>query len=100
MIFVGAISHGMYLHIVLCALGFIRGVIDPLQMTSKQIRENCPLDDACRKVMHQAVRDFGLTSADHDNILRYAKRTANVAGDKSINTECLIDAIEHHQAGK
>lgn len=72
---------------------------DPIQMTSKQVRENCPLDEACQKIMHQAVRDFGLTSADHDNILRYAKNAANMAGYESINTECLLDAIKHHQAG-
>ena len=72
---------------------------DPMEMTSKQVRENCQLDDACQKIMHQAVLDFGLTSADHDNILRYAKSAANMAGYESINTECLIDAIKHHQAG-
>jgi len=72
---------------------------DPMEMTSKQVRENCQLDDACQKIMHQAVRDSGLTSADHDNILRYAKKEANMAGDESINTECLLDAIKHHQAG-
>tara|TARA_A100001391_G_scaffold46162_1_gene27274 strand:+ start:98 stop:340 length:243 start_codon:yes stop_codon:yes gene_type:complete len=72
---------------------------DPMQMTSKQVRQSCLLDEACQKLMHQAVRDFGLTSADHDNILRYAKKEANMAGYESINKECLLEAIKHHQAG-
>jgi predicted ATPase with chaperone activity len=72
---------------------------DPMEMNSKRVRQNCPIDDACQKIMHQAVRDLGLTSADHDNILRYAKRAANMTGNESITTECLIDAIKHHQAG-
>lgn len=72
---------------------------DPMQMTSKQVRETCQLDEACQKLMRQAVRDLGLTSADHDNILRYAKKEANMAGYESINKECLLDAIKHHQAG-
>lgn len=71
----------------------------PSQMTSRQVRENCPLDDECKQLMHQAVVDLGLTADDHDDILRAAKTIANNTEDATIKKSHLVTAINDHRGG-
>jgi magnesium chelatase family protein len=48
------------------------------RMTSRQIREFCPLDAAAAELLRAAVNDLGLSARAHDRILRVARTIADL----------------------
>ena len=50
------------------------------QMTSRQVRQFCPLDEACTDLLKSSVNELGLSARAHDKILRVARTIADLEG--------------------
>lgn len=50
------------------------------QMSSKQVREFCPLDDQCMNMLKVSVNEFGLSALAHDKVLRLSRTIADLDG--------------------
>ncbi|MDZ4657056.1 MAG: YifB family Mg chelatase-like AAA ATPase [Bythopirellula sp.] len=65
------------------------------QMTSRQLREQCPLDATCQKLLEQSVDQLGLSARAHDKVLRVARTIADVDGAENIGVEHISEAINY-----
>lgn len=65
------------------------------QMTSRQLRETCPLDATCQKLLEQSVDQLGLSARAHDKVLRVARTIADVDGADNIGVEHISEAINY-----
>lgn len=65
------------------------------QMTSRQLREVCPLDATCQKLLEQSVDQLGLSARAHDKVLRVARTIADVDNADHIGVEHISEAINY-----
>jgi len=65
------------------------------QMTSKQGRQHCPLDDECKSLLRNSVHDMGLSARAHDKILRVARTIADLDGSDAIQNMHITEAINY-----
>ena len=65
------------------------------QMTSKQIREFCPLDDECMNMLKVSVNELGLSARAHDKVLRLSRTIADLDGSPDIQAHHLGEAINY-----
>ncbi len=70
------------------------------QMSSRQLREFCPLTTAERNMMRDAVNDNGLSARAHDKILRVARTIADLAGSERIDVTHIYEAINYRMLDK
>ncbi|MCP4886716.1 MAG: YifB family Mg chelatase-like AAA ATPase [Planctomycetaceae bacterium] len=63
------------------------------QMTSRQVRQHCELNKACKQMLRHSVEEMGLSARAHDKILRVARTIADVADDDSLTETHLAEAI-------
>jgi magnesium chelatase family protein len=63
------------------------------RMSSRQIRQHCPLDTETRAMLGQAMSDLGLSARAHDRILRVARTIADLAATETIQADHLAEAI-------
>jgi magnesium chelatase family protein len=63
------------------------------RMTSRQIRNYCPLDTDGRQVLKDAMEALGLSARAHDRILRVARTIADLAGSERITSDHVSEAI-------
>ncbi|MCR5164941.1 MAG: YifB family Mg chelatase-like AAA ATPase [Thermoguttaceae bacterium] len=65
------------------------------QMTTRQIREFCQLDQESIIQMKVAMNQFGLSARAHDKVLRIARTIADLDGSERILPEHLGEAINY-----
>jgi magnesium chelatase family protein len=65
------------------------------QMSSRQIRTYCKLDDASEETLRTNVNDLGLSARAHDKVLRVARTIADLEGKESIQQHHLQEAINY-----
>jgi magnesium chelatase family protein len=65
------------------------------RMTSRQIREFCPLQAAAAELLRAAVADLGLSARAHDKVLRVARTIADLDGSERIDCAHLSEAINY-----
>jgi magnesium chelatase family protein len=71
------------------------GVRYNAQMTSRQVRQHCRLNDSCQKMLRHSVEEMGLSARAHDKILRVSRTIADVAGEDDIGEVHLAEAINY-----
>jgi magnesium chelatase family protein len=64
-------------------------------MTSRQIRQFCPLDDKCRDLLKSSVNDLGLSARAHDKVLRVARTIADLDSSESIQVSHIQEAVNY-----
>ena len=62
------------------------------QMSSKQIRQFCPLDKNCIEILRSAVNEMGLSARAHDKVLRLARTIADLEAAPEIRDYHLHEA--------
>jgi magnesium chelatase family protein len=65
------------------------------RMTSRQLRQFCPLDAECHNLLRSAMDQLGLSARAHDRILRMSRTIADLAGCEHIRPEHLLEAINY-----
>jgi len=65
------------------------------QMSTRELRELCPVDNACRKLLEQSVDKMGLSARAHDKVLRVARTIADVDSADNIGLEHISEAINY-----
>ncbi len=65
------------------------------QMSSKQIREFCALDDASKDLLKTAMERLNLSARAYDRILKVSRTIADLENVKNINGSHLSEAIQY-----
>jgi len=65
------------------------------QMSSKQLREICQLDQAGQNLLKSAMEKLNLSARAYDRILKVSRTIADLAGADNINFEHLAEAIQY-----
>ena len=65
------------------------------QMQSNQLRRWCQLDDVSRNLLEGAIRKLGLSARASDRILKVARTIADLAGDDTLKTPHVAEAIQY-----
>ena len=64
-------------------------------MTHRQTRECCPLNDECRALLRNSMDELGLSARAHDKILRVARTIADLDDCNRIEAAHLNEAINY-----
>jgi magnesium chelatase family protein len=65
------------------------------QMSSREIREYCQLDEPCQEVMKNSVHELGLSARAHDKVLRVARTIADLEKATNIEVQHLMEAVNY-----
>jgi magnesium chelatase family protein len=65
------------------------------EMQSRHIRQWCRLDDATRNLLEGAIRKLGLSARATDRILKVSRTIADLAGQDTIQTPHVAEAIQY-----
>ena len=65
------------------------------QMSSRQIREYCPLPQDCIELLKHAVNEMGLSARAHDKVLRLSRTIADIEGADNIEFAHMSEAIQY-----
>lgn len=73
------------------------GVSCNARLSSKQLRQYCPLSPSQQQILLSAVEQLGLSARAFDRILRVARTIADLAGHDTPTDTDLYDAIQFRQ---
>lgn len=65
------------------------------QMTSRQIRQFCPLDEECRNLLKSSVNELGLSARAHDKVMRVARTIADLDASERILIPHIQEAVNY-----
>lgn len=65
------------------------------QMSSRQVRTFCPIDDDGNQLLKQAMDYLGLSARAYDRILKVARTIADLDGQQNILSSHLMEAISY-----
>jgi magnesium chelatase family protein len=65
------------------------------QMTSRQLRKYCALNEKGKALLKNAMDDLGLSARAHDRILRMARTIADLEGSPDIEQGHVVEAINY-----
>lgn len=65
------------------------------QMGPSAIKKYCELDEGCRKVVEKSIQRLGLSARAYDRILKVSRTIADLAGEESIRSEHIYEAIQY-----
>ncbi|MDR0927246.1 MAG: YifB family Mg chelatase-like AAA ATPase [Ignavibacteria bacterium] len=71
------------------------GIHKNADMSSKDIRKFCELDDASQKLLERAMQRMGLSARAYDRILKVGRTIADLAGADSIQSFHISEAIQY-----
>ncbi len=63
------------------------------QMNSKNLKEFCQIDEACKNLLKNAIEKLHLSARAYDRILKVSRTIADLDESENINTEHLAEAI-------
>lgn len=70
------------------------------EMSSKQLRQFCQLDDASTKILKGAMSKLGFSARAHDRILKVARTIADLDGAKKIQAKHIAEAVRYRSLDK
>ncbi|MCC7331684.1 MAG: YifB family Mg chelatase-like AAA ATPase [Flavobacteriales bacterium] len=77
-----------------------KGIYANAQMSSKQLREICVVDDAGNALLKSAMDKLGLSARAYDRILKVARTIADLDNSSDIKTSHLAEAIQYRSLDK
>lgn len=64
-------------------------------MHPAEVRQFCPLDDACRSLMRAAMNQMDLSARAYHRILKLARTIADLANSEPITQVHLAEALQY-----
>ncbi|MFH1093325.1 MAG: YifB family Mg chelatase-like AAA ATPase [Candidatus Omnitrophota bacterium] len=64
-------------------------------MSHAQVKTQCKLDEASKKLLRMAIDELGLSARAYDKILKVARTIADLCAKKNINSEHISEAIQY-----
>ena len=64
------------------------------QMSNKQTRDICILDNICQTLLNTAMTRLGLSARAYDRILKVSRTIADLANESNIKMEHVAEAIQ------
>jgi magnesium chelatase family protein len=64
------------------------------EMTNKELREFCQLDESCINLLRSAVEQLHLSARSYNRILKLARTIADLAHQESIQLEHIAEALQ------
>jgi magnesium chelatase family protein len=65
------------------------------QMSTREIRKFCKLDDDCMELLKASVNDLGLSARAHDKVLRVARTIGDLEQSESIRPQHIQEAVNY-----
>jgi magnesium chelatase family protein len=65
------------------------------QMSTKQIREHCALDEVSLQLLKTAMERLNLSARAYDRILKVSRTIADLEGNDSVNSNHISEAIQY-----
>jgi magnesium chelatase family protein len=65
------------------------------EMSTREIRQYCQLNDAGMNLLRNSIQEMGLSARAHDKILRVARTIADLDGSAEINSEHVSEAVNY-----
>ena len=65
------------------------------QMTSRELRQHCPLGKVQTQRMKTAVSELGLSARAHDKVIRVARTIADLESSPQIEPHHIEEAIQY-----
>ena len=67
------------------------------EMSSRQVREYCKLDEDGQQILKQSVYELGLSARAHDKVLKVARTLADMESAETISPDHLAEAIQYRR---
>ncbi len=64
-------------------------------MSSRQVRKYCQLDEACANILKKAMERFGFSARAYDRILKVARTIADLNGTENIGVGDIAEAVQY-----
>ncbi len=65
------------------------------QMSSKQIKKYCLLEERVKNLLHLALNELNLSARAYDKILKVARTIADIGGKEEISKEEIAEAVQY-----
>jgi magnesium chelatase family protein len=65
------------------------------QMSTREIRKHCRLDDQCMEILRASVNELGLSARAHDKVLRVALTIADLDDSEPIRAVHIQEAVNY-----
>jgi magnesium chelatase family protein len=65
------------------------------QMTTREIRLHCQLNDAGTNLLRTSIQEMGLSARAHDKVLRVARTIADLDHSQEISAEHVSEAVNY-----
>ena len=71
------------------------GLFSNADMSAKEIKQHCPIDQPGSDLLKMAMNKLGLSARAYDRILKVSRTIADLAGSEGIRSEHLGEAIQY-----
>ncbi len=71
------------------------GIVCNAQMSSKLVREHCPIGEDARSYLRTAVQRLGLSARAYDRIMKIARTIADLEGAENIQLPHIAEAVQY-----
>jgi magnesium chelatase family protein len=65
------------------------------EMSTRDVKKFCELDDGSRSIMTSAVAQMGITARSYFKVVKTARTIADLAGDKNISSIHIAEALQY-----
>lgn len=65
------------------------------EMSAKEIKQNCVLDEPSKNLLKTAINQFNLSARQYTRILKVSRTIADLAGSANINSDHIGEALQY-----